>query len=70
MYVKIKKIITKVRGLAANVEKVEEEVKQMRDEKEETLKRLVGSPTLGGSSSQISKVTMMMLVIGVGNDML
>ncbi len=70
MYVKMKKIITKIRGLAAKVEKVEEEVKQMRAEKEEIWKRLAGNPTLGGSSSQISKATMMMLVIRVGNDLL
>ncbi len=70
MYVKMKKIITKIRGLSAKVEKVEEEVKQMRAEKEEIWKRLAGSPKLGGSSSQISKATMMMLVTGVGDDML
>jgi hypothetical protein len=70
MYVKIKRIITKIRGLSAKVEKVEEEVKQMRAEKEEIWKRLAGSPTSGGSSSQISKATMMMIVIRVGDDML
>jgi hypothetical protein len=65
MFENLKMMNTKVNNLTLKVKKVEEELKNMRDEKEERKKRRAGSPSMGETSSNLSKVMMMTLVNGL-----
>jgi hypothetical protein len=63
MFVKLTMMNLKVRELVVKVEEEEEELNWIRDKKDETRKKRAGSPTLGGTSSKLSRATMMLLVI-------